>query len=159
MKYWFAVLAPAGLPADVSDKWHAALAATLAHPEVKRRLAELGITQVAMTPEQLQGFIAEDRETWANVVKRKRNAIAMNTLLQPGGDAADALAAARALFPGASTQAYIDVASRGLMLASAPQAASATTCNNAYWAGPTRPPTSPWWKRRARRHRPPAQLL
>ncbi len=48
----------------------------------------------------------------------------MNTLLQPGGDAADALAAARALFPGASTQAYIDVASRGLMLASAPQAAS-----------------------------------
>ncbi|QCS63975.1 tripartite tricarboxylate transporter substrate binding protein [Achromobacter denitrificans] len=69
VKYWFAVLAPAGLPADVSDKWHAALAATLAHPEVKRRLAELGITQVAMTPEQLQGFIAEDRETWANVVK------------------------------------------------------------------------------------------
>lgn len=69
VKYWFALLAPAGLPSDVSDKWEQALAATLASPEVKRRLDELGITQVAMTPEQLQRFITDDRETWANVVK------------------------------------------------------------------------------------------
>lgn len=69
VKYWFAVLAPAGLPREVSDKWQQALTATLANPDVKRRLADLGITQVAMTPEQLQRFIADDRETWANVVK------------------------------------------------------------------------------------------
>jgi tripartite-type tricarboxylate transporter receptor subunit TctC len=69
VKYWFAVLAPAGLPDEVSEKWQRAMAAALAHPEVKRRLAELGITQVAMTPRQLQDFIAEDLETWANVVK------------------------------------------------------------------------------------------
>jgi len=69
VKYWFAVLAPAGLPDEVSEKWQRAMAAALAHPEVKRRLAELGITQVAMTSRQLQDFIAEDLETWANVVK------------------------------------------------------------------------------------------
>ena len=69
VKYWFAMLAPAGLPREVGDKWEEALAATLANPEVKRRLSELGITQVAMTPDALQRFIADDRDTWANVVK------------------------------------------------------------------------------------------
>jgi len=69
VKYWFAVLAPAGLPGEVSGKWQQALAATLEHPDVKRRLNELGITQVAMPSDQLQRFIAEDRKTWARVVK------------------------------------------------------------------------------------------
>jgi selenocysteine lyase/cysteine desulfurase len=47
----------------------------------------------------------------------------MNTLLNSTRDTAASLSAARGLFPGAGAQAYIDVASRGLMLASAPQAA------------------------------------
>ena len=47
----------------------------------------------------------------------------MNSFVHDSGDAAASLQAARALFPGASAQAYIDVASRGLMLASAPQTA------------------------------------
>ena len=69
VKYWFAMLAPAGLPEDVSQTWHEALQATLANADIKRRLGELGITQVAITPEQLSRFIAEDRQTWAEVVK------------------------------------------------------------------------------------------
>lgn len=69
VKYWFAMLAPAGLPDEVSKKWRQALNSVLANSDVQSRLAQLGITQVTMTPEQLQAFIAEDRDTWANVVK------------------------------------------------------------------------------------------
>jgi len=47
----------------------------------------------------------------------------MSALTPTAGKAEALLQAARDLFPGAAVQAYIDVASRGLMLASAPQAA------------------------------------
>ncbi len=69
VNYWFALLAPAGLPGEVSQVWEKAIAATFANAAVMRRLQELGITQVPMTPAELQLFIAQDRETWATLVK------------------------------------------------------------------------------------------
>lgn len=66
--YWFALLAPVGLPNEISQKWGSALASALASPEVTSKLAELGISKIDMTPAQVQRFMAEDRENWANIV-------------------------------------------------------------------------------------------
>jgi tripartite-type tricarboxylate transporter receptor subunit TctC len=69
VSYWFALLAPAGLPADVAARWEKEFATAIASPAVTKTLGEIGITRVAMTPAQLQKFMADDRATWANVVK------------------------------------------------------------------------------------------
>ena len=67
--YWFALLAPAGLPADVAARWDKEFATAIASPAVSRTLGEIGITRVDMSTAQLQKFMADDRATWANVVK------------------------------------------------------------------------------------------
>ena len=69
VSYWFALLAPAGLPSDVSQKWEKALAEALAAPDVARTLTGLGITGLDMTPAQMQSFMTEDRDTWSKVAK------------------------------------------------------------------------------------------
>lgn len=66
--YWFALLAPAGLPNEVSQKWSGALTAALSTPEVTRKLGDLGISKIDMTPAQVQRFMAEDRQNWAHIV-------------------------------------------------------------------------------------------
>jgi tripartite-type tricarboxylate transporter receptor subunit TctC len=67
--YWFALLMPAGVPESVAQTWEKELAAALASAPVSRTLTELGIGKVDMTPAQMQRFLAEDKATWANVVK------------------------------------------------------------------------------------------
>jgi tripartite-type tricarboxylate transporter receptor subunit TctC len=67
--YWFALLMPAGVPEAVAQKWEKELATALATPAVGRALTELGITKSDLAPAQMQRFLAQDRATWANVVK------------------------------------------------------------------------------------------
>jgi tripartite-type tricarboxylate transporter receptor subunit TctC len=69
VSYWFALLMPAGVPDAVAQKWEKELATALASAPVSRTLADLGITKVDMTPAQMQRFLADDKATWANVVK------------------------------------------------------------------------------------------
>lgn len=67
--YWFALLMPAGVPDAVTQRWEKELAVALASAPVNRMLTELGITKVDTAPARIQAFLAEDRATWANVVK------------------------------------------------------------------------------------------
>ena len=69
VSYWFALLAPAALPPEVSQKWEKEFATAIASPAVSRGLAEIGITKSDLTPAQLQKFLSDDRAVWANVVK------------------------------------------------------------------------------------------
>jgi tripartite-type tricarboxylate transporter receptor subunit TctC len=62
---WYGLLAPAGTPAAVAEKVSADIRAVLAMPEVKDRLAGLGFTIVANTPEQFTGIIASDIKRWS----------------------------------------------------------------------------------------------
>ncbi len=66
---WFAMVGPAGLPRDVVDKLNAATAQGLKQPELKDRLATVGITPMPMTPEQLKTFIATEITKWTRIVK------------------------------------------------------------------------------------------
>ncbi len=69
---WYAILATGGTPPAAIAALHAALNATLADPETRRRLVENGVDEVAPSPapEDLARLLAEDRTRWARVVER-----------------------------------------------------------------------------------------
>jgi tripartite-type tricarboxylate transporter receptor subunit TctC len=66
---WFALLAPKGTPSAVLQKMNALSNETLADPAVKKRLAEIGVSTLGGTPEQLARTIADETEKWGRVVR------------------------------------------------------------------------------------------
>jgi len=66
---WFALFAPAGLPRDIQLKINAETARVLAMPDVKEKLATLGLDPNPGTPEQLGTFMQAEIAKWAKVVK------------------------------------------------------------------------------------------
>ena len=65
----FGAVVPAGTPKDVVHKISADMAKVLASPEVKQRMAEIGLTPVGNTPEQFDAYIRSEIPKWAKVVK------------------------------------------------------------------------------------------
>jgi tripartite-type tricarboxylate transporter receptor subunit TctC len=66
---WFGFLAPAGTPAPIIDRIHAALARAAGSPEVKSRLALQGVDVVSTSPKEFANVIREELAQWAGVVK------------------------------------------------------------------------------------------
>ena len=66
---WFAMVGPAGLPKDVVDKLDSATEQALKQPELKAKLATIGISPMPMPPEQLKTFIAAEVNKWTRIVK------------------------------------------------------------------------------------------
>jgi len=64
-----AVLVPTGTPRDVIDKLYREIARVVALPEVKQRLAAIGYTPVANTPDEFSAQIKADVARWAKVIK------------------------------------------------------------------------------------------
>lgn len=67
---WFGVSGPAGLPAPVTDRLAATLAAVLAQPELAGKLRDLGVETQVMTPAATTAFVRENLAFWADAVKR-----------------------------------------------------------------------------------------
>jgi tripartite-type tricarboxylate transporter receptor subunit TctC len=69
--FW-AVLGPAGVPAPVLARFHAALAAALAEPATRQRLEEgQGVDVAASSPAELGTFLERQAGTWGKVVKER----------------------------------------------------------------------------------------
>lgn len=67
---WFALLAPAGSPANAVQRMNREMDRVLADPEVAQRLYDLGlVNEGAGTPESLNDFLRAERERWARLVK------------------------------------------------------------------------------------------
>jgi len=66
---WFGMFTVAGTPKPVVDKLSAALAKSLASPEVRTKIKEQGGEVVSETPEQFAAFIQSESDKWAKVVK------------------------------------------------------------------------------------------
>ena len=66
---WFALFGPAGIPRDVQMKINAETARVLALPDVKEKLAGLGLEPNPGTPEQLNTLVQTEMAKWAKVVK------------------------------------------------------------------------------------------
>jgi tripartite-type tricarboxylate transporter receptor subunit TctC len=66
---WAGLVGPKGVPASVVDKVHAALAKTLAAPDVREGLARQGAEELTGTPEDFRRFLERDRANTLKVVQ------------------------------------------------------------------------------------------
>ena len=66
---WYAVLAPAKTPRDITTLLNREIVALLQSPDVKDRLAAEGSSVVASTPEQLRTHLQRDIAKWQKVVQ------------------------------------------------------------------------------------------
>lgn len=65
----FGFIVPAGTPRPIVQKIQADSAKILAQPDVRERLAALGLEPVGSTPEQFDAFVRAEIAKWAKVVK------------------------------------------------------------------------------------------
>jgi len=70
--YWFGLMAPAGTPPAVIAKLEKALAETLAMPDVRKRLGDLGAIVTPMSAKDFGAYIQSETKKWADVVKKAR---------------------------------------------------------------------------------------
>jgi tripartite-type tricarboxylate transporter receptor subunit TctC len=63
------ILAPAGTPKAIIDKWDAAIVTMAADPEVKKRLEALGFVPIASSPDQFEDRIKFEAARWDKVIK------------------------------------------------------------------------------------------
>jgi tripartite-type tricarboxylate transporter receptor subunit TctC len=66
---WFGLLAPAGTPRDVVERYSATVNDIVREPQVVETAAAQGIVTRGGTPEQLAAFLARDVAVWQQVVK------------------------------------------------------------------------------------------
>lgn len=66
---WTSLFAPAGTPKPILDAVHAQALKALQAPDVRERMAGLGIDAVGNTPEQLGAILRADLEKWTAVAK------------------------------------------------------------------------------------------
>jgi tripartite-type tricarboxylate transporter receptor subunit TctC len=66
---WFGLGAPKNTPPEVIDKLNREINAGLADPKMKARIADLGGTVLAGSPDDFGKLIAVDTEKWAKVIR------------------------------------------------------------------------------------------
>jgi len=67
---WFGLLAPAGTPRPIIDRWHQSMTRVLAIPEIRDQLIAQGADPVGNTPEQFTQQIREELKLWAKLIKQ-----------------------------------------------------------------------------------------
>jgi tripartite-type tricarboxylate transporter receptor subunit TctC len=66
---WQAVMAPAGMPAPLLTRVHAAVVEALKHPETVQRLNAIGFDVVGNTPDEYRSFQLAELSRWRQVVQ------------------------------------------------------------------------------------------
>jgi len=66
---WFGLMAPAGTPAAIVDKVYKQAAQIVAAPEMKEKLAQLGLETASDPPDAFGAIIRSDIAKWAKVIK------------------------------------------------------------------------------------------
>ena len=66
---WFGVAAPSGVPQNVLDRLHKALAAAASTPDLRKVLLEQGAEPGAMGPAEFRPFYLAELAKWSRVVK------------------------------------------------------------------------------------------
>ena len=66
---WYAVYGPKALPKEIAARWNSEINRLLQLPDVKERMAGLGVEPAGGTPEQLREHVKREITKWQNVVK------------------------------------------------------------------------------------------
>ncbi|HVE54599.1 MAG TPA: tripartite tricarboxylate transporter substrate binding protein [Ramlibacter sp.] len=69
---WFGMYGPKGLPADIVARINTAVNQALQEPDVKDRLARLGIEPVGGTPQQFATMTTADRAKWKKIINERK---------------------------------------------------------------------------------------
>ena len=65
----FGLLTPRGTPADIVQKWNAAVRDMLGSPEVLAKIVEMGADPLGGTPKQMRDLFAYDRDRYGKVIR------------------------------------------------------------------------------------------
>ena len=68
-RIWYGLVAPAKTPSAVVMKLHDVVSASLARPEVRAKLAGLGLEPAPMPPEEFAGFIKQEIAKWTREIR------------------------------------------------------------------------------------------
>ena len=68
---WFGILAPAGTPQPIIDKLNAAIKATTASPELRKRFLGYGVEATSSTPAELTKIIADEVPAWRKLIEER----------------------------------------------------------------------------------------
>ena len=63
------IVAPAGTPNEIIERWHRDVVQMVAMPDVKERLESLGFVPVANTPQEFDQRLKTEMEKWGKVVR------------------------------------------------------------------------------------------
>ena len=66
---WYGALLPAGTPAAVVSRLHAAFAAALQAPEMRERFTAMGVEPVGGSSEEFRAYLLGERKKWASVIR------------------------------------------------------------------------------------------
>jgi tripartite-type tricarboxylate transporter receptor subunit TctC len=66
---WYGVLAPAGVPREIVARLNGDLVRIMRAPEMRERLAPMGIQPLASTPEEFGAFLQNEVARWGKVVR------------------------------------------------------------------------------------------
>ena len=66
---WFGLGAPKGTPQPIIDTLAKEVAAALADPTMKKRMADLGAEPMPMGPAEFGKLLADDTEKWGKVIR------------------------------------------------------------------------------------------
>lgn len=66
---WWGVMAPAGTPKEVIERLNKEINASLAMPELTKRLEDMGARVIGGSPDQFASFLSADIARWARAVK------------------------------------------------------------------------------------------
>lgn len=68
---WFGILAPAGTPSEIVNKLNAALASTLATPQIRDRFLSYGVEAKSSTPGELTAIISTEIPLWRKLIQER----------------------------------------------------------------------------------------
>ncbi|MBX9840503.1 MAG: tripartite tricarboxylate transporter substrate binding protein [Xanthobacteraceae bacterium] len=66
---WYVVIAPAGLPAALTQKINADVVKIVKSPEMQKKLADQGARPVGSTPDQARAFMQAESDKWGKVIR------------------------------------------------------------------------------------------
>ncbi len=66
---WWAIVAPPGMPPDLTGKISAAVGEVMKQPEVTKRLTEMSMVSTGSNPTELSKFVKEEAERWGKVIR------------------------------------------------------------------------------------------
>lgn len=67
---WLGLVAPAGTPAAIVNKWQAEVAKIAKMPDVKAKLAAVGLETTSDTPAQFATFMHGEADRWSKIIKQ-----------------------------------------------------------------------------------------